>query len=546
MKENLRGLSRREWLAATGGMAALGLFGPAAARAQGAAGQCIDAFTQEAVNFNPLLYVNTGCETAVEFSVFDALWQINPDGNFLPNLAAELPSQANGGISADGLTWTLKLRPDVAWHDGQPLTAADVVFTLDTLLGTKAAVRSRNGQDHVAHYEATDDHTLRVTLKDHFAPYMVSWQKTSVIPKHILKDVADINTAPFNSKPVGTGPFVFKDRVAGSHIEYTANAKYHRGAPKLTSLIQKYVPDQQTLYAQFQTGEVDIYDVIQGIPPLLYSRAKRLPGVTIPLTAQPFIEFIYFNCGKPQFSDKRVRQALYMAVDKKGWSEAVYYGLPSPTLSYLPPTHWAYNRALKDPGFNPQKAAALLDEAGWRVGADGVRAKDGVRLAFTMSTTAGNKAREQAQQLVQQNWKKINVEMTIKNMPASVVWGDYTVQSQFDTLMVAWDPLLYPDPDYTDRIGSKLIPAKSGTGSNYVQYQNPQIDDLCAQGVSTVGQEARKPIYAKIQEILLEDLPFAPIFAYNVPCGVHDRVHGYQANPYTACNSWNNFEWAVG
>ncbi|MBV9750552.1 MAG: peptide ABC transporter substrate-binding protein, partial [Acetobacteraceae bacterium] len=159
---------------------------------------------------------------------------------------------------------------------------------------------------------------------------------------------------------------------------------------------------------------------------------------------------------------------------------------------------------------------------------------------------AGNKSREQAQQLVQQNWKKIGVDMTIKNMPASVVWGDYTVKSQFDTLMVAWDPLLYPDPDYTDRIDSKLIPAKTGTGSNYVQYQNPEIDALCAKGVATIGQEARKPIYDRIQEILLEDLPFAPIAALQVPVGVRDRVHGYVVNPYTSCNSWNLAQWSVG
>jgi peptide/nickel transport system substrate-binding protein len=168
-----------------------------------------------------------------------------------------------------------------------------------------------------------------------------------------------------------------------------------------------------------------------------------------------------------------------------------------------------------------------------------------VRLAFTMSTTAGNKAREQAQQLVQQNFKKINVEMTIKNMPASVVWGDYTVKSDFDTLMVGWDALLYPDPDYTDRIHSKLIPVKGGSGSNYVQYENPEIDQLCAKGVSTVGQAERKAIYDRIQEILLEDLPFAPIFAYQVIIGIKDRVHGYQVNPYTPINSWNTGEWSV-
>ena len=269
------------------------------------------------------------------------------------------------------------------------------------------------------------------------------------------------------------------------------------------------------MFAQFQTGEVDVYD-IQGIPPLLYQRAKALPGSKILLNPNPFVEFIYFNCGKPQFQDKRVRKAIYMAVDRKGWIDAVYYGVPVPTLSYLPPNHWAYNKALVDPGYDPQKAAALLDEAGWKVAADGVRAKDGVRLAFSMSTTAGNKSREQAQQLLQQNFKKINVEMTIKNMPASVVWGDYTVQSQFDTLMVGWDALLYPDPDYGDRIRSTAIPAKGGSGSNYVQYENPEIDELCNKGVAATGLEERKAIYDKIQAILLDDLPFAPIFSYQI------------------------------
>ena len=539
MADNLL-LHRRDLPGLAAALLALGVVRPAQAAVSG---QVVDAFTQEAVNFNPLLYVNTGVETAVEFTVFDSLWQLDPTGKFLPNLAVEIPTQANGGISADGRVWTIKLRPDVSWHDGAAFTSADVIFTLQTLMNPKVAVRSRNGHDHIAKYEAPDGHTVRITLKDDYAPYLVSWQKTSIVPRHILEREADINTAAFNTNPVGTGPFMFKRRVAGSHIEFAPNPKYHRGAPKLTSLVQKYVPDQQTAYAQYQTGEIDIYDVIQGIPPLLYSRAKALPGTSIQMTAQPFVEFIYFNCGKPQFSDKRVRQALTMAVDKKSWSQAVYYGLPAPTLSWLPPSHWAYNANLKDPGFDPKRAAALLDAAGWTVAGDGVRAKDGVRLAFTMSTTAGNKSREQAQQLVQQNWKKIGVAMTIKNMPASVVWGDYTVKSQFDTLMVAWDPLLYPDPDYTDRIHSKLIPAKSGTGSNYVQYENPEVDALCEKAVATVGLEDRRAIYHRLQEILLEDLPFAPIFAYEVPCGVHSRVQGYQANPYTACNSWNVGEW---
>ena len=508
------------------------------------AGQLVLGVTQEAVNFNPLLYVNTGVETSVEFIVFDSLWKIDENGTFVPNLAAEMPTVANGGISADGLTWTIKLRKDVTWHDGAPFTAHDVAFTLDTLLNPKVTVRSRNGHENVASYAATDDSTLSITLKQPFAPYLVSWQKTSIIPKHILAAVPDINTASFNTAPVGTGPFKFKQRVAGSYIEFEANPKYHGGAPKLSTLVQKYVPDQQTLFAQFQTGEVDIYD-LQGIPPLLYAKAKTLPGAKIMLSASPFVEFIYFNCGKPQFADKRVRKAIYMAIDKKGWIDQVYYGVPIPTLSFLPPNHWAYNKKLVDPGYDPKKAAALLDEAGWMLGSDGVRAKDGVRLSFTMSTTAGNKSRELAQQLVQQNLKKIGVQMTIKNMPASVVWGDYTVKSEYDTLMVGWDALLYPDPDYGDRIVSTAIPAKGGNGSNYVQYENKEIDALCAKGVTVVDQAERKAIYDKIQEILLDDMPFAPIFAYQLIVGVKDRVNGYVVNPYTPINSWNTASWSA-
>jgi peptide/nickel transport system substrate-binding protein len=162
-----------------------------------------------------------------------------------------------------------------------------------------------------------------------------------------------------------------------------------------------------------------------------------------------------------------------------------------------------------------------------------------------MSTTAGNKAREQAQQLVQQNLKKINVEMTIKNMPASVVWGDYCVKSEYDTLMVGWDALLFPDPDYGDRIRSDGIPAKGGNGSNYVQYENKEIDELSAKGVAEVDQAERKKIYDRIQEILLDDMPFAPIFAYQIIVGVHDRVKGYAPNPYTPSNSWNPEAWST-
>ena len=508
-------------------------------------GTLVVGYTQEAVNFNPLLYVNTGVETAVEFAVFDSLWKIDEAGKFIPNLATEIPSKENGGVSADGLTWTIKLRQGVKWHDGQPFTAKDVVFTYQTMINPKIAVRGRAGHDRVKELVAVDDHTIKATLGEPFAPYLVVWQKTSIVPAHLLADVPDMNTAAFNTQPVGTGPFKFKTRVAGDRIEFEANPDYHGDGPHLSTMVQKYVPDQQVLFAQFQTGQVQILD-LQGLPPELLPRARQLPKKTMLTMSTSFVEFIYFNCGKPQFSDKRVRKALYMAMDRKTLIDKLYYGVPKGTLSYLPSDHWAYNGALKDPGYDPKKAAAMLDEAGWKVGTDGVREKDGVKLSFTISTTAGNKSRERSQQFLQQNLKAINVDMQINNMPASVVWGEYTVQSKFDTLQVAWDPLLYPDPDYSARIMSDQIPAKGGSGANYVQYQNPEIDDLCRRGVAEVDTAKRKEIYAKIQEILLDDVPFAPLFGLPLIMGTDNTVKNYKPNAYVAINAWNCNEWAIG
>ncbi len=175
------------------------------------------------------------------------------------------------------------------------------------------------------------------------------------------------------------------------------------------------------LYTQFKTGAVDVTG-IQGISAEFFSEAKALPGVTVHQHATPSVEYIYFNHGRPQFKEVAVRQALYAAVDKKAIIDQIYYGIHKPVEGYLPATSWAYNADLPKQEYNPEKAKQILEESGWKVGADGIRAKNGVRLAFTNSTTAGNKLREQTQALIQQNWKTIGVDMQINNMPAAVVW----------------------------------------------------------------------------------------------------------------------------
>ncbi|MFO7644950.1 MAG: ABC transporter substrate-binding protein [Desulfosarcina sp.] len=541
-------ITRRQFIKTTGSVAALAaLSGSGVAllprRAWAKKNNVIVGMTQEPVNFNPLLYVNSGTEEVPEACMFDALWDINHNGEFVPNLAVRVPTLENGGISEDGRVWRVELKQGVKWQDGAPFTATDVAFTYQTIVNPDVAIRSRSGFDLISDFKVIDDHHVEIHLSEPYVPFAWAWQKMHVVPAHILSTVDNLNTAPFNTQPIGSGPYKLVRRVAGSHMVYTRNPDYHRGAPAIETVIHKFVPDQTVLYTQFKTGEVDVLG-LHGVPPERFEESRTLIGRDALETPAPWVEFIYFNCGKPMFSDKVVRQALYYAVDKERWIKDIYYGLPPRTLSYLHPTHWAYNAQLKDPGHDPRRAAEMLDAAGWKKGGDGIREKDGVKLRFSMSTTAGSKAREQAQAMIQAGWKEIGVAMEIKNMPASVVWGDYTTRSQFDTLMVGWEPTVGMDPDYTARCHSKHIPVKTGTGSNYVQYENPALDKLLDEGVLISDMAKRKAVYDQIQAILHEDVPFAPIFAYMFMYGKKSDLQGYEINPYLTDITWNIQDWS--
>jgi len=503
-------------------------------------GQVIVGLSQEPTVFNPLkstLEVDRGAQ----FAIFDSLWRIDENAALIPNLATEIPSLENGGISEDGLTYTFKLRDDAAWHDGEPFTAADVVFSHNTIVDPDFVPGTRVGHDQIAEISAPDNYTVTMTLKEPYAPFLIVWADTYLVPEHLLKDVEDLNTAEFNSTaPIGTGPFVFTERVAGDHITLQANPNYHGPGPYLDTLIFKYVPDLTVLFTQFKTGEVDVTG-IQGITADNVEEARTLEGKVIHEDPTGFVEFIYMNHGKPIFQDKAVREALYAAMDKENIINAVYYGIHTPTQSYLSNKSWAYNGELAPHVFDVALANQILDEAGWVAGADGIREKDGVKLSFSNSTTAGNKVREQAQQYLQQTWREAGVDMQINNMPAAVIWGDYFNKSEYDSVMVGWNHT--PDPDAISRFHSKYIPAQGGGGQNTQQYKNPELDALLEKGVRELDQEKRAVIYKEVQRILRDDLAYLPIFQYVMPEGTKAGLENYKQSPFVQSNMWNVFEW---
>jgi peptide/nickel transport system substrate-binding protein len=313
-------------------------------------------------------------------------------------------------------------------------------------------------------------------------------------------------------------------------------------APYLERLVVKYVPDLTVLYTQFQTGDID-YIGLQGITPDHYDEAKTLKNRVVTPVPQAFIENIGLNTGKPVFKDPAVREALYWAMDKKSIIEQIYYGLPTPTESYLPMQSWAFNPDLPKQSYDPEKAKKILDDAGWKPGADGIREKGGVRLEFTNSTTAGNHVREQAQQLLQQNWADIGAKMTISNLPPAVMWGDYWMLSKFDSAMVGIDFMVGPDPDATDYFSSRSIAAKGGGGQNTCQYESPIVDSCLAEGAATVDQAKRKAAYFKMQEQTRKDLPYLPIFQYAMVQGVKSSLQGFAPDVSVQENCYNANTW---
>ena len=542
-------LSRREalrMLAGTGAVTALGpLVRSGAARAAEVprrGGQVVVGLSQEPTVFNPLR-PHIEVDRGVHFGIFDSLWRTDERAQFVPNLAVEIPSVKNGGIAKNGLEYTFRLKKGVAWHDGKPFTSRDVKFTWELVTNPKFGAFTKVGFDAVASMETPDESTVRVRLKEPFAPFLTAWGDAWIVPAHLLESVPDPNTAEFNTRsPIGTGPFKFGSRVAGDHLVLVANPDYHGGPPYLERVIFKYIPDLTVLYTQFKTGAIDVTG-LQGISAEFYAEAKGLPGVTLHLHHSPSVEYIYFNYGKPWFKERPVRQALYHAMDKRAIIEQVYYGVPKPVEGYLPSTSWAYNADLPRHEHNPEKAKQILDEAGWKPGPDGIRAKGGERLSFTNSTTSGNKLREQAQALLQQNWRAVGVDMQISNMPAAVIWGEFYVKSKFDSLMVGIQASVGDDPDCLNRIHSKYIAAETGSGRNVAQYKNPEVDHLLEDGVREVDRAKRRALYVKLQEVLRTDLAYLPIFSYVRIEGVRQGLLHYKPNSNVLHNTWNMHEW---
>jgi peptide/nickel transport system substrate-binding protein len=364
----------------------------------------------------------------------------------------------------------------------------------------------RSSYELVKKAEVLDPYKFQVTYTQPFSPGLESWS-IGIIPKHLLGDV-DINTAPFNRRPIGTGPFKFVQWVSDEKIVVEANPKYFEGRPNLDGINYRIIPEAALNEMELLTRGVDY----SGIFPYAFRRMNQVPFLNV--YSQPSLGYTYigYNFKNPLFQDRRVRRALTYAINREEIVQYVLYGLGTVATGPFPNHLWYFNPHIKPIACDPQKARQLLTEAGWRdVNKNGILVKDGKPFKFTLITNSGNDTRRDVGVLVQRQLREIGIDVTLELYEWSVFLKDFINAKHFDACILGWS--LSVDPDAYEIWHSSQIEK----GFNFISYRNPEVDRLWEEGRREYDIEKRKQIYWRIHELIAEDQPYT--FLY-VPLGI--------------------------
>ncbi|HET9392634.1 MAG TPA: peptide ABC transporter substrate-binding protein [Candidatus Rubrimentiphilum sp.] len=477
--------------------------------------------------------------------LFSFLVKYDDHAQLVPDVATEVPSLANGGISADGLTVTYHLRKNVRFADGQPLTARDCVWSINAINNPANLVQSRYGYDKIASATAPNDTTLVLHLKEPFSPLLtlvMAPQGFPILPQHVLAKYPDFNRIDFNTKPVGSGPYVVDQWLHGDRVEMHANPYYFRGKPRIEHLTVRFVPDAQTAVNLLQTHEVQGYFNAQDYAQ--YPLLMGLSGYHVLSTPVSAVGAIIFNTRSPQTNDPNVRHALAQAIDVPSLVAKASRGALNSDNAGRGLFIWAYDkRAYPDIPYDPAHARALLDRAGWRVGANGVRSKNGVPLEVTMVIQAATPGDALIGNSVTQYERAVGARVELKQynitqFVAPVSQGGPVYGGKFQLA-------LYPfvngdDPDTTDQFACANVPPK---GYNKSRICDPRIDALLLAGRSTFDLTKRKAIYAQLQRLLYQELPIILIYQRREIDAFTSRLQGETGS--TDSVFWNVGSWRL-
>jgi peptide/nickel transport system substrate-binding protein len=468
----------------------------------------------------------------------------------IPDAVSEIPTVENGDVSKDGLTIKYKLRHGIKWHDGEELTCRDMRFTWQVMMNPKNTVVTTDGWNRIKNVDCGDPYVAVVHMKRIYAPFLQQlWSLNGngpIMPEHLLAkyndDKGSMNTAPYNSAPVGSGPYKFVSWDRGSQVRLEAFPDYFLGKPLIREVVYKIIPDQNTLATQLQTHELDLG---WNLAAATYARVKSSPGNTVLTPVIYTYDHLDFNLKRPIFQDVRVRRALTYAIDRPGMLEKVRHGLGELSDTFLDPTLFpdAQDPAIMKYSYDPAKAKALLDEAGWKVGADGIRVKDGQRLEFQISTQTESTAGRANEEQVQTYWHNVGANAVVKNYPTSLFFDNNAAVGilqggKYDAALFAW--VGAADIDVSAIYSGHYLAPK---GQNALFWDNAVATKAMDDANATVDQKKRLQLYHTVQEEFAKDDPSIILWFRKDLEVYNSALKGFTPTPVITVPFWNTWQY---
>lgn len=496
--------------------------------------------SDEPDNLNPM-FAHTDATDQVDGLIFGSLLRYDDNGNFIPDLAREVPTYANGGLSRDGKTITLHLRKGLRWSDGAPLTSKDWLFTYTAVKNPRNNVKALFGWDDIASAQAPDNTTIVIHLKQPNATILgllaFGGAAYPPLPAHLLANLPDINRAPFNSKPISSGPFVLQQWNHGASLVFGPNPYYYRGPPHLKKVFWKIIPNVNTLFNQLQTHEID---VLVGVNENDVARLSQLPGITVIKKLIANWRHMAFNMSHPVLADQRVRLAIAEGIDWKRINDTSYHGYNELATSDIFPLSWAAPQIPRYQ-YNPQHARQLLAQAGWQMGSDGWLRKNGQPLQLSISTGTNKQENIEAEVQVQNQLKPLGINIQIRNYPVSLLFAQdgpiYT--GKYD---IEWSvEINAPDPDNSGLWNGKYIPPHGG---NTVWMNDPIVNRASEQALLTYDHAARKRFYQQEEERIHELVPSIFFYWENEYTAVNNDMKNLRPAAFVQ-DTWNAWDWQM-
>ncbi len=463
----------------------------------------------DAGTLDPRVANDTTARRVME-QVYDGLVELDPQ-------LRPQPALAESWTSVSPTVWVFKLRKNVRFHDGTPLTAEDVVFTYQTMLDPASRSPFRTLYTPISKAEAVDTETVRFTLSAPYGP-LFKYLDLGIVSKKAVERLG----ADYPNHPVGTGPYKFVSWQRNSRIVLEANPSYWKGTPKLGQVIFNIIPDNTTRSAALEAGDVDL--IHTPLSPQDVRRLKQAPRVKVFELTGLGITYLNFNLADPLLRDVKIRQALASLIPQQTIVKQIYQSMDTPATSVLLPA-WTgvYAGEITQPVYDPARAKALLAETGWTTKRENLLERDGKRLSVTIRTHSEDPNRIQVAELLVSILRSYGVDARteITEFPAlfqALVGGNYQIA------LLGWLTLVDPDRGTYNQFHSK-------GSSNWEKYNNSRVDALLDEGRQKSDPQERARIYREVARILVTDLPYYVLTYQGYIVAINARVQGFVPNP---------------